>query len=534
MSTPDLREPAPDLSGARRLQTRKHHVVGWPIAGLIVLGICGLVMVGVTTSRVGSLPALVGAVAALLPVGVVFAAIVWIDRWEPEPPLLLLGAFLWGAGGATACALMLNDAVTGLGDLLLGANDHRFFSLAVMAPLVEEAAKALFVVGLWFRRRAEFNGMVDGIVYAALTAAGFAFTENILYFGKAFAEGGLGGVSGGVVAVFILRGVLAPFSHPLFTAMVGIGIGLASRTTNGRMRVLWPVFGFLAAVVLHAVWNASTLLGGVEFLNIYFLFMVPIFFGTGWIVLWQRKREQRIVAEQLPVLQRAGLIVRSEVEMLASLAGRRGWLRKVRRSAGGDAAKAVRDYQIAVTELAFLQHRASEGRTTSAVRRARREKLIEDLKHARRSAAGSQQAIQTARIKIHELTQLNLKRPRRSEGPVRPKRSTPVGPPIHGTPPAQGQGPVPAQERGPHHASPDHGPFPSQDQGRFPSQDQVPPFPSQERGPHQPQAQGRARDHRQVPPPQERGPGQAPRGAVPPEHGSRRPPENGPVPPPGG
>ncbi|MFD0492281.1 hypothetical protein ACFQ0O_40365 [Saccharopolyspora spinosporotrichia] len=98
MSTPDLREPAPDLSGARRLQTRKHHVVGWPIAGLIVLGICGLVMVGVTTSRVGSLPALVGAVAALLPVGVVFAAIVWIDRWEPEPPLLLLGAFLWGAG----------------------------------------------------------------------------------------------------------------------------------------------------------------------------------------------------------------------------------------------------------------------------------------------------------------------------------------------------------------------------------------------------------------------------------------------------
>ena len=33
-----------------------------------------------------------------------------------------------------------------------------------------------------FRRR-EFDGVVDGVVYAGLVAAGFAFTENILYFG---------------------------------------------------------------------------------------------------------------------------------------------------------------------------------------------------------------------------------------------------------------------------------------------------------------------------------------------------------------
>jgi RsiW-degrading membrane proteinase PrsW (M82 family) len=399
-------------------------VAGWPVAGLIILGICGLIMVGVATSRVGVLAAVVGAIAALLPVGVVYAAIVWIDRWEPEPPLLLLGAFLWGAGGATACAFLLNDAVTELGDLLVGAKDSTFVERAVMGPLVEESAKALFVIALWFRRRSEFNGLVDGIVYAGLAAAGFAFTENILYFGKAFAEGGLGSVSGGVVAVFILRGVLAPFSHPLFSSMVGIGIGLASGTRDRAWRVAWPILGYLAAVLLHCVWNASTLLGGTGFLNIYFLIMVPIFFGTFWLVTWQRKREQKIVAQQLPALQRAGLIVRSEVDMLASLQGRQGWLRKVRRTAGGDAAKAVRDYQIAVTELAFLQHRAATGRTTSAARRARREKLIEELKTARRSAAGSHDAFQTARVKIHELTQLDLRRPgssrprdRRSENP---------------------------------------------------------------------------------------------------------------------
>ncbi|MER6993311.1 PrsW family glutamic-type intramembrane protease [Saccharopolyspora hirsuta] len=411
MSSPDLRGPAADLSGARKLQTRKHHAVGWPVAGLIVLGICGLVMAGVTTSRVGLLPALVGALAALLPVGVVFAAIIWIDRWEPEPPMLLLGAFLWGAGGATACSLLLNDTVIQLADGLFGTGDQKFFLTAVMGPLVEEAAKALFVVALWFKRRSEFNGMVDGIVYAALTAAGFAFTENILYFGKAFAIGGVGGPAGGVVAVFIMRGVLAPFSHPLFSSMFGIGIGLASRTDDKRLRWVYLLSGFAAAFLLHAVWNAATLLGGAEFLNVYFLIMVPIFMGTFGLVVWQRKREQKIVIQQLPVLERAGLIVRSEMEMLATLAGRKGWLRKVRRSAGHEAAKAVRDYQIAVTELAFLQHRAAEGRTTSAARRARREKLIEDLKQARRSAAGTQQAIQTARIKLNELTQHNMKRP---------------------------------------------------------------------------------------------------------------------------
>ncbi|MHA6802064.1 PrsW family intramembrane metalloprotease [Salinifilum ghardaiensis] len=413
----DLGVAQHDVSAARRLQQRKHHQVGWPVAGLLVLSLCGLAMLGVTTSRVGLLPGLVGATAALLPVGAVFAATIWIDRWEPEPPKLLLGAFLWGAGGATASALLLNDAVTDLGDMLFARSDQRFFALVLTAPVVEEGAKALFVVALWFRRRSEFNGMVDGIVYAALTAAGFAFIENILYFGKAFAEGGFGSVSGGVVAVFILRGVLAPFSHPLFTAMVGIGIGLAARSRARAPRVLWPAAGYLLAVALHAVWNASTTLGGERFLVIYFLIMVPVFAGTGWLVWWQRKREQRIVVEQLPVLQRAGLIVENERELLVTLAARRGWLRTVRRSAGKEAAKGVRDYQIAVTELAFLQHRAQQGWTTSTARRERREQLVAELKQARRSAAGTQQAIRTAKLKLDELTQMRVQRPRQPRRP---------------------------------------------------------------------------------------------------------------------
>ncbi len=55
----------------------------------------------------------------------------------------------------------------------------------ISAPIVEEGAKGLFLVGLLIFRRRELDGVVDGIVYAGLTAAGFAFTENILYLGRA-------------------------------------------------------------------------------------------------------------------------------------------------------------------------------------------------------------------------------------------------------------------------------------------------------------------------------------------------------------
>jgi RsiW-degrading membrane proteinase PrsW (M82 family) len=83
-------------------------------------------------------------------------------------------------------------------------------------------------VGLLLFRRREFDGIIDGIVYAGIVAAGFAFTENILYFGRAFGEEAEMG--GSVLFTLILRGVLSPFAHPLFTSMTGIGAGLAANS----------------------------------------------------------------------------------------------------------------------------------------------------------------------------------------------------------------------------------------------------------------------------------------------------------------
>ena len=114
--------------------------------------------------------------------------------------------------------------------------------------------------------------------------------------------------------------------------------------------------------MLHALWNTSaTVLGGGGFLLVYGFVMVPLFVALIVIVVWQRRREQRTVIAQLPGFARAGWIAPSEVPLLSSLAGRRGWRAAVRRRSGKQVAKAVADYQSAITDLAFLRSRMARG-----------------------------------------------------------------------------------------------------------------------------------------------------------------------------
>ncbi|MBE1466066.1 PrsW family intramembrane metalloprotease [Kibdelosporangium phytohabitans] len=338
--------------------TPRRKTVLLPIVGLILLSLAGIAVFAYLTARVGIVAELVGFAGALLPVGPVVAVFLWIDRWEPEPAKLLWLGFAWGAFGATLTALLINNTAEAVGDLLLGKGGGDTIAAVVSAPLIEEAAKAAFVLGIYLWKRQEFNGVIDGIVYAGTCAAGFAFTENIYYFGRIFGEHGFGTAqTAGVIAAFILRGVMSPFTHPLFTVMTGIGIGVAAGTSTKWVKVAAPVGGYLAAVVLHALWNSAATLGNATtFLNVYFLIMLPVFVMAAVLVNWARKREQKIIAAALPRLVSEGLIAAGEVEVLANLKRRREWRRKVARKSGPEAGRAVADYQTAVTELAFHRH----------------------------------------------------------------------------------------------------------------------------------------------------------------------------------
>ena len=414
-----------------------------PVIGLVALGVCGLVVLGLLGNSVGAAGVVVGALCALVPVGPVVATFLWIDRWEPEPPRTLLVAFGWGACFAALTALLINSSASMVVDQVLGRDQADFFGAVAVAPVVEEAVKGAFLVGMLFFRRREFDGVVDGIVYAGLVAAGFAFTENILYLGRAFIEDAGVGQVGTVLGVLVLRGVLSPFAHPLFTAMIGIGAGIASRSASVGRKVAAVAIGYVAAVALHSLWNTSaSVLDGGLFLAVYGFVMVPLFVALVVVVVWQRRREQRIVAAQLPGFAAAGWIVPSEVPLLSSLAGRQGWRAAVRRRSGRRVAKAVAEYQAAVTELAFLRDRLARG-TVGPLGPMWHAEAVEAVRQARARAVGHPEAL-TVAIRHHRPP--GWAPPPPGPPPAPPRAHQAAAPPYHpGHPPRRSYPPPPPQ-----------------------------------------------------------------------------------------
>jgi RsiW-degrading membrane proteinase PrsW (M82 family) len=356
----------------------------------VLMSLSGLLILASVTSSTGLVGFLIGLCLALLPLPVVLGAFRWLDRYEPEPRGLLLFCFFWGATVAALASALLNTASAIAIARTTGESEGVAATAVLVAPWVEEAAKgAAVLLVLWFRRQ-EFDGLVDGIVLAGLAGVGFAFTENILYFGRAFLAGGEElGLTGGIFAAgitFVLRGVLSPFAHPLFSAMVGIGLGLAARTSSTAVRWLAPVVGYLAAVVLHATWNWASLSGISGFFTGYLLIMVPAFVATVVLATWSRRREGATVARQLPAYVQAGWLAPEDVPMLASLPRRRQALRWVEGNRGPTRGRALRDFQHAATELAFLRDRVERGLPVQDFPRRERE-LLAEVARTRAAAA---------------------------------------------------------------------------------------------------------------------------------------------------
>ncbi len=306
------------------------------------------------TKETGALGLITGAVLAAIPVFPVVATFLWLDRYESEPTSLLVLAFTWGAGFATFGALVINTASM---IAIRNAGGDVTTTAVFVAPFVEEAFKGGAIVLILVLRRREFDGVVDGIVYAGMSAIGFAFVENVLYLGRTMGDHG----SGGTVFVFLLRCVVSPFAHPLFTAATGIGIGLAVRSRNPLVKVVAPVVGYLCAVLLHGAWNLSAASGLAGFASTYVLLQVPVFIGFATLAVVARRREGQLVARHLAVYAGTGWLTPAEVAMLASLPARRDARNWAARTGGSGARQAMRDFQELGSELAFLRERMARG-----------------------------------------------------------------------------------------------------------------------------------------------------------------------------
>jgi protease PrsW len=316
------------------------------LRSLAGLGLLTAAVLAATAAGVGGGVFLIAASVALLPLPVYIGAALWLDRFEPEPRAMLATAFLWGA----SVAVVVSGLINGLADEAVGGA----FTSVVTAPIVEEALKGAVLVHFYRRRRDEFDGVVDGVIYAAMVGLGFAFVENIDYYGRALQKEGLAGLA----VIFTLRGVIAPFSHPLFTGLTGLGLGIARQSRSRAAAVAAAAAGFAGAVGLHALWNAGAS-AGLIFFAVYALVMLPALAVLLLIVAAALKFEGRVIRAQLAPEAAAGLFTRDEYAQLCSVRGRMHASASAFQQGGPEGWRARRAIHRAASELAFLRQRAA-------------------------------------------------------------------------------------------------------------------------------------------------------------------------------
>ncbi|MGV2983438.1 PrsW family intramembrane metalloprotease [Microbacterium sp. AGC85] len=316
-----------------------------------VLGFALVALIGYFVWALGAVASGMGLVLALIPLAIVFLGVYIIDRWEPEPKALIVFAIAWGAIAAVGLTLLIDIGMT----LAFGLRSEAV-SAVIQAPIVEELAKGLGIFIIFLIGRRAFDGPIDGIVYGALVGGGFAFTENIQYFAISLIEGG----GEQLTATFVMRGLLSPFAHAMFTALTGFAMGLAARRSASKSRVLGAgLLGLLGAIILHGFWNGSATFA--DFFALYITLQVPLFIGFILAIVALRREEARVTRERLGDYAAAGWFTPEEITMLATPAGRKvgmKWAAGLR----GDRRPLMKTFIKDAAALAAVRQRAIIGR----------------------------------------------------------------------------------------------------------------------------------------------------------------------------
>ena len=183
------------------------------------------------------------------------------DKLHPQPLYLIRKCFLWGMAAIIPAGFL---------EVSFGFVSS-FWQFVFVAPIIEELIKFWIVRGAVYER-VEFNEPVDGIVYAAAAALGFATIENALYLFQAYRMG-----AETVASLAIMRAFLSVPGHALWSAMWGYALGFAKFSDAKRGREL-VVKGILLAIVFHGVFNLVCLSGPLFAVGM--LILVPILWSV--------------------------------------------------------------------------------------------------------------------------------------------------------------------------------------------------------------------------------------------------------------
>lgn len=328
-----------------------------PVIFIFALGLCSLVglIAVVSAVRGGPVHALTGLGLALLPVPLILAVILYLDRLEPEPRGLLAVMFGAGAGVAALIALVgraLRTAVITVPEL--GPHAGKLVPVTIGAAIggaiVAESLKGAVLLALFVARRPELDGAHDGVVYASVTGLGFALIANLYAYVQAQHAG-----MAALASAFARRGILGPLWDPLFSSMIGIGITYAAmrRGSEGYWAI---VVGWLAAICLGTLWNWSVTASAGGLAAVYLIMVIALAVVVAFVVA-DRRRIIGLITTFLPGHAGTGALTRSDVTMLASLRMRRLARHWVRLHCGLPGVHAMAEYQLAATELALACNR---------------------------------------------------------------------------------------------------------------------------------------------------------------------------------
>jgi len=294
---------------------------------------------------------------AAITLGAYFLLFAIFDRWRPTTPTMKVVALVWGATVATFLSMILNSWV---GQLLTESKSGEEIADAAtaifVAPFVEEACKAtvLFLLVMAMRRRVV--SVLQMIGLAGLSAVGFAFVENIVYYVRLYCTAALvvGPEADAYLRqMFMLRGVYTSFGHPLFTMMTAFGLIAGLKQRSKIARIICPLSGFLVAALLHMCFNGLATVSE-DFMPLVIYGLMMILGVTGWL-FGQFMLQKRVISWRLDDYVRMGWLRDRDPVVYSAMLSRlklsvAGWLR------GWRIGKATTSLMATVTELAYLRH----------------------------------------------------------------------------------------------------------------------------------------------------------------------------------
>jgi RsiW-degrading membrane proteinase PrsW (M82 family) len=285
--------------------------------------------------------------ATILPTLLYTLAVYWYDRYEKEPVILLMTAFLWGAIPSVILAIGV-DLFFNLPPELFSPRALEAIQLGVFSPFIEEALKGVVIVFLARKYQEEFNGVMDGIIYGAITGLGFAMTSNLIGYTTSFLYRGFESLG----TLIFVEGFLSGLNHAMYSAILGGGIGYVTTTNRLKYKSFILIATYLTAVFVngvHSLLRSNILNQPTLGFILNWIGISTIVYVMTSLLYRQRITLEKFLAEELP---------QKKINILLNSKQRKAYLKAAKSTQGRKAKKrSVKQFEL-LAELAFAKKEA--------------------------------------------------------------------------------------------------------------------------------------------------------------------------------